>query len=542
MAEVSLKRTRTACEPCHRRKRKCNGLQPCHTCSRNGYQCHYGSRSREQAVERPGTGSESAGPEVGAGQRSLTANSGILFVRDLLRKIDPANAPRTQLSAWNVGARASLTTDPPSSASTIRALLSHAQMTALAYAYFDKVDPCYGFIERTTIFQQINNRWLVSPFSAEPFDAVLCGVAALGSYFSKALAVPTEYQLVQLAKSILDGADLSNAPDADTVTAWVCRVIYLRLTAAPFAAWIASCTTMHMFEAAGVHRDAYKDDTALGQASSSLLPPVLGRAFGVAQHLNTWISYDLGLSRVRLEGPAAVPTSSTNANYTDKLLELLPISLELHNAECQDDTYLRSTLATIVAKHDEQPPLVMAQCNLLLCILRQLHFRNSLRADHDPALASALHFLTKGLAAARQMVEDDCPWHHLANVPFQMLCTLLAIDTPASLRMVDKVMQTFQKVIQAYDTVTLNDAYSTACLLLAIHRKRRRDDAQTIDNVLSRLVAQHSTPNAGQDDGGWSMPSESESAWFSNLVGVFPSLQNFDVGELLNDQLTEESG
>lgn len=540
MTEAGQKRTRTACGPCHKRKRKCDGLDPCQTCSRDGYECRYGSQPVVQAVDIPipatKKASSSSNLQDGTSERVQNANSGILFVRQLLRKIDPANAPKAQLSAWNVGMRTTLISDLSSSTSNIPGLLSHAQMTALAYVYFEKVDPCYGFVERNSIFQQINNRWLGMPYSSEPSDATLCGVAALGSYFSKALAVPVEYQLVQLAKSILDAASPSKAPDTDTVTAWVCRVIYLRLTSAPFAAWIASCTTMHMLEAAGMHLNAYKNETVLNQPSPSHLPQTLRRAFGVAQHLNTWISYDLALSRVSLQGPAMASVASSDANYTDKVLELLPISLELGRAEAQDDGSLRSILTSIIAKDDQQPPLIMAQCNLILCILRQLCARNSLRTYDDTILDSALRFLAKGLQAAHQMVDDDCPWHHLANVPFQTLCMLLAIDTPASLKMVDESMRTLQKVTTAYNTVTLKEAYSTARLILALHRKRRWDDAQTIDGVLSRLAAEDLSPNTELGEGNWSTPTGVEISWINELMGEFPSLQNFDIGDMLNNQ------
>ncbi|KAL6251958.1 hypothetical protein RBB50_002168 [Rhinocladiella similis] len=539
MTELGQKRTRTACGPCHRRKRKCDGLDPCSTCGKDNYRCYYGSHSKVQAVDIPTpTSNKSAGPsdpQDGTQERSQMVNSGIIFVRQLLMEIDPKNAPKSQLSAWNIGSRAPLVTELPRPVSTILHLLTHTQMTALAYVYFEKVDPCYGFVDRSTIFQQINSRWLTRSNLPEPTDATLCGIAALGSYFSKALAVPVESELMQLAKSLLDSASPSKAPDVNIVTAWVCRVVYLRLTSAPFAAWIASCTTMHVLEAAGVHLDAHKDETILTRISSKQSPHTLRRAFGVAQHLNTWISYDLGLSRVSLRSPAVAAAPSNDPNYTDKLLELLPVSLGLDHAETQTDGSLRSMLATIVAKIDEQPPLIMAQCNLLLCILRRLCAQNSLRRNDDGTLNSALRFLGKGLHAASQMVEDDCPWHHLANVPFQTLCMLLAIDTPASLNMVEKAMLTLQKVTQAYNTVTLNEAYSTARLILALHRRRRYNDAQIIENVLSKLSVETPTSNIDPGVYDWAAPTEAEILWINDLMSDFPGLQNLDVGDMFND-------
>lgn len=452
-------------------------------------------------------------------------------MRRLLMKIDPNNAPKVQLAAWNVGPRKSLAVDCSSSAFGIQDLLSADQMVTLASVYFDKVDPCYGFLERDSIFQQISNRWRL-PSSFETCDGVLCGVAALGSYFSQAFAVPVEAQLVRLAKSVLESTSPTTAPEPDIVTAWVCHTIYLRLTSTPLAAWIASCTTMHMLEAAGLHRDACSEETVLTRPR---LSPSLRRAFGVAQHLNTWISYDLGLSRVDLRSPEITPGPFANGNYTNKLLELLPISLGLDRIANQQDEYLQSTLTALLAKIDVEPPLIMAQCNLILCILRQLCARSSLRPDDHH---SALYFLDKGLGAARQMIKDDCPWHHLANVPFQTLCVLLAIDTPASLRMVGDAMQTLQSVAAAYPTDTLHDAYNTACLVLWMHQQRRLNDAKIIDGILSRLAGTGEMAlDSGYDNPAdvWATPTEEEVAWIDALISEFPSLHNFGAENILNE-------
>ena len=463
-------------------------------------------------------------------------------MRQLLKKIDPSTAPTTQLSAWNIGPRVVQMSEQSQPAASIMNLLSQQQMTTLANVFFDKVDPCYGFIDQETLNQQIESRWQLPPYNLQSYDAVLCGVAALGSYFSKIYAVPVENQLVQLAKSMLDAASPTKAPEPETVTAWLCHVIYLRMTATPFAAWIASCNSMHILEAAGIHRHA-RYDTISNETRGGQMSQISRKAFGIAQHLNTWISYDVGLSRVSLQAPTVPLALDKDGNYTDKLLELLPGSIDLDRLASEDEEFLRSTLLTIVAKTDRQPPLVMAQCNLLLCVLRQLCERNLLRANDDGALESALAFLRKGLDAAAQMIEDDTPWHQLANIPFQTLCMLLAIDTPTSLRMVGDAMQTLQSVKNAYNTITLNEACNTACLILYLHRKRRWDDAQIIDNVLSGLITtEYGTPSFGTTEAEWTSPNEVEVSWFNDLLGGFPSLQTFNASDILDGNSLGQNG
>ena len=300
---------------------------------------------------------------------------------------------------------------------------------------------------------------------------------------------------------------------------------------------------MHMLEAAGLHANVRLDEDVLSRSLTAASPQILGRAFSVAQHLNTWISYDLGFTPVSLEGPPIVSTSSTTANYTEKLLELLPYSLSMRNAAKQDDDLLQSMLATIVAKTDPQPPLIMAQFNLLLCILRQLCTRNALRTVGDQDSDLALRFLAKGLQAVRQMVKDDCPWHHLPNVPFQTLCMLFAIDTPASLKIIKDAMQTLYCVAQAYSTVVLEQAYTTASLVLSLHQKRRLDDAQIIEGVFSNLANTQMMPHDSQPtEFDWPMPDATELVWLKDLMYDFPSLHNFEVGDVLESDSTNTFG
>jgi hypothetical protein len=128
-------------------------------------------------------------------QVSIVANSGVHFLRRLVLGADPGNTPRLNLTAWNIGPRVTISALDASVTNSITILLVKDQMLDLAHVYFEKVDPCYGFIEREVIFQEIGNRW-ARPYHCGPADAVLCGVAALGSYFSKLKAVPVEGNIV----------------------------------------------------------------------------------------------------------------------------------------------------------------------------------------------------------------------------------------------------------------------------------------------------------------------------------------------------------
>lgn len=526
---TARKRSRVACTSCQLRKRKCSGEQPCNTCAQSGYGCYYDFVSRKKKDTKPGivqaanlaaklhdsssptatrNWSETSPADSQTHLNSLEANSGAAFVRRLGLKVDPAHAPRLHLFAWNVGTRRSSmsgTTNETSQSAAKRQvvdIISQSEMISLATIYFEKVDPCYGFIDRDTFLQHVNKRWLDAASSPaapspqttnatttlEPYDSVLCGVAAFGYLFSRREAPTEEYLLVESARIILEQSLLSDLPSVAIVTGWVLRVAYLRMTATPHAAWMASCSLMHMVEAAGLHLEVKRlpSDSLLIQRSTdneTCDPEIRRRLFGMARHLNIWVAFDLGRSRVVLHGATALSPSPKAGDYTTDLFHLLPLSESLDPNKTQDSPDLENALSKVLDIVHAQPPLILAQCNLMLCIYRRLRAVN----PNIPGklLERLLALCAKGLRSVKELVSANSPWHQIANVPFQTICSLLAIDSRSSLAMLGDALQTLRLVASAYDTDVTREAYSTAYLLILLHQRRKEEDTRTLGQVLS---------------------------------------------------------
>ncbi|GAB1207010.1 hypothetical protein APSETT445_005714 [Aspergillus pseudonomiae] len=494
--------------------------------------------SRNETIpksHREGTTGDS--PDISV--HSLEANSGAAFVRRLGLKIDPANAPRLDLFAWNVGARHPTPSSmPPSSmprAVSVVDIISLDEMKLLAATFFEKVDPCYGFIDRDHLFRQLGRRWL-SPSSESvlpygPYDAVLCGVAAFGYLFSRRQAPQAEFQLAETARLILDQHMLSETPSSvDIVTGWVLRVAYLRTTAAPDAAWMASCSLMHLIEATGLHLEP-SSDTVLGKSAETCHPEIRRRLYAMARHLNVWISFELGRSRVVLHGATSLPPTPRS---TREIFNLLPISESLDPNKAQDSLDLESALANVLDLVHPLASHTLAQCNLMLCIYRRLRGLDSVIAGS--LLDQVLELARKGLQASRDMIASISPWHQTANVPFQIICTLLAIDNRASLALLGDAMQTLREVALAYDTDVMREAYSTAYLLILLHQRRKEEDTRTLRGVLRA----NSTASATQAEiteptieSTHSLADYPGFSWLSDLVIDMPGLQNFDLESFL---------
>ena len=545
--QLKRKRSRVACEPCRERKRKCDGGYPCETCSSWGYDCYYeisSSRSKQHEVPvsstytgpppPPHPSTSTNAPPSGSGSinpqgvvRSLAANSGAAFVRKIGLKVDPANAPRVNLFGWNVGARQLSSGQVTAAALPVVDIISLAEMKQLAHVYFAKVDPCYGFIDKQAFFDRLSARW-ESPATAGDgiYDSVLAGVAALGLLFSEQTVKITELHLVESARVMLERQNGYSAPSVDLVTGWMLRVIYLRMTGPPYSTWLASSTLMHLIEAAGLRYES-DDSTALPNAKCDV--DIRRRLVGVAQHQNMWTSYDLGLSRVSFKTDMPLPLTPRPGDYTEELLGLLPISARLDPKEAQDDCDLQWSLVQTLNRVHTQPPSILAQTNLVLCILRRLHLLN---INTSPTIADqVLELFKKAFHSARSMLLTCCPWQHVANVPFHILSILLEMDTCASLAKLPEAMQTVKLAASTYNTSTMREAYATARLLVFLYQQRRQHDAKLLGSILD---------SDSQPEGAKSQllprgtPSLGEMPLLEELVADMPGLQGFDFDQFLD--------
>ena len=528
MESTKRKRSRLACGPCRERKRKCNGREPCITCTEWGYGCYF-EAPRKQAtlepVKRPTSVPNDGEPDDSGLARRLEANSGAAFVRKLGLKIDPTKAPKLNLFGWNTGTRQLSSQSDVALALPITDITSLEHMKSLAQVYFEKVDPCYGFVGSRQFYERLDTRWNL-PLTSTTYDSVLGGVAALGCLFSQRTATITELHLVSLARSVLEGHHLAGPPSVDFVTGWLLRLVYRRMTDSPHSVWLAGSTLMHLVEASGLHPES----------PSGLLPSadcetdLQRRLVGVVHHLNAWTSFDLGLSRVLFQKNdlPLLPTLRPG-DYTVELLGLLPASVSLDPG---NDVDLIEILREVLKGTHTQPPSVLAQTNLVLCILRRLHHQNidisSDLTDH------VLVLLENAVNCARQLAIECCPWHHVANVPFHIICVLLVLDTRSSLAILPEAMRCLSLVASLYDTETMRTACSTACLLVLLHQQRRKDDIAIFDETLKAHQQQWQSTSTPEID-----PSAEDHSWLGELVADLPGLQRDDLEQFLNADMTD---
>lgn len=570
-------RLRIACEPCRERKRKCDGNEPCSFCSGYQYHCVYRTKPRNrkgkaanlttqddgrsrfsetsmEPLDTPQTvnvpvsrqsdtqQSDSLVPETqtplprpnprseAAYLRQADSNPGAAFARALTLALDPSHHEGTsspmRMPAWNLflGERRSCESAIQPLPAGLTAILTKHEMQRLLAIYVDKVHPCYNFVPLSLVQHSVVAAWEQQQCSAAE-EAVLCVVGALASLFLGTTVLRTELTLEALAKKRLDPATADRL-SLQSAVAWLLLTVYLRLTALPEEAWLASCTTLHVIDAAGLHSAFGQAHNSASVATDDPDDHTKRRIIGVAQHLNVWMSYDLGRSRVALHGMKSadgVDSEQHDSDYTEELLGLLPYTHTLDPANSTSYGTLSIALADVLARNHTQPPSILAQCNVMLCIHRRLH-----ALSHPfPAklIANVLDLIRRAMQAVRECLAIGLPWHQVSNMPFQAICTLLALDNPQSFALLSDALSCLGSVNDVYQTAATREAVTAAHALLQLHRKRREADLRRHDEMLKLYPV--SGTSSGEPLTHTLEPDIMDSWWLNEFIAD----ANFDLGQ-----------
>ena len=352
-------RIRQACEPCRKRRRKCNGALPCGQCESYGYMCRLNRTSSQSTIREAGSSPYSAGDSVAppppnktqirAGessslrdnggaeelQRSRTprtqgdgdverlprryqssrdwpffdpikgrfcrASGSIVFPKLVGSALASKANLRLHSYGWNVNVRSET---QPLSVSSIRRFLTFQEISIYSDRFFDTVNPSLRLINQSRYYDRSSKYWAAHGPCNKDFEALVSGVVSIGSLFAENPSM-AEAQLIEYAKAVLD-AGICYAPGGislDQAAAWVLRTLYLRLTTRPNIAWISSCVTVHIAEAMALHIDLSHARLPEKELPANTLEFQDARRnlFHAALFLNTTISLEYGRSRVVLE-------------------------------------------------------------------------------------------------------------------------------------------------------------------------------------------------------------------------------------------------
>jgi hypothetical protein len=543
-------KSKHACESCKLRKRKCDGNQPCYMCERYEYDCHYAAQSRRKysrpderveperngslEIERLQPKSPSSVSVIAEPQAEslpfLEANSTLRFAQVVRSRLNPNERPSGLHDyAWNLGLRL----EPEDHGRSIANIINKQEMRQLADVFFEKVHPIYRFIERGTIEEQVEETWSYGVKLSQ--DALLCGVAALGSLFSGGNHCKMEADIVQNAKETLEMTSFMRSPTTDHVAAWILRTLYLRMAVGPHAAWMSSCITIHLVEATGLHRNASSipsktsKNTAVSQNSTLGALEQRARLYWIARLLNTWSAHEYGRLRLNLsEYSCPLPAQQSNDDLTPSLLSIFTLSERYCSPFTSESTAeltkCLGELGELSLAHDA---LLLHQGNNSLCIYRRLRIVTP--QIPRETLSSIIRLGNIGVQAAKRMAVAHQPWWHVVNVPFQFVCVLLAMDTRESLSYVSETMSVLRLIAQQFGTVKVQSALSTAELLVEMCRKNKAEERDIVSNALRAGHVANGVTGSPVSGGGQEM--------FQNALGGLDPVIDIDFDSFEWEQL-----
>ena len=578
-------RSQRACDPCRKRKIKCDGAEPCGHCAGYGYDCVYTQRRTSQkdkstvdvassvrstqATWRPSASITGASPARSAASsiglpnvshskptavaeaperkddgpyvatetfvqesqsdggpllfynlktRFTSAYSAVAWPKSLGISLGLSNPPRLQAFGWNPGRRPEVKRMPQNNICNIITL---DEVKYFADVYFREVHPFFGFISKEMFAIRSTEFW-VSQKQGTDFEAVICGVIALGSYFSGSESCAAEAQVVEQGKVLLD-LSIAYSPgllSVKHVQAWILRALYLRSTTRPHLSWMASCNAVHIAEALGLHRDIGVSQMTHDMPHLFVKPAeeeLRRRTFWVAVSLNQFFAAEYGRTRIQLdliECPCVASEGGDLTSQTIAFLLAIPSPRKL-----SETTELLTALNKIWSLPVEAPFLGLLRADAAFCVFRMLH--SSSLSLPEANIHHLLDIIRCATDAASFLNTQQTPWWNIIGTQFHSVLVLLSIGTAESFAMIPLALKILKSTVVMYNSHLSNEALRTAQELVQGARDKIGKDLETLDQGLNIVgdLAQNSTGNTlpEMNDFEWQMDIDLGLSEFLNL-------------------------
>ncbi|KAF4635414.1 hypothetical protein G7Y89_g2683 [Cudoniella acicularis] len=429
--------------------------------------------------------------------RFTSASSAIAFPKILGIALGLSDPPRLHSFGWNPGKRPEQRFIPQIS---ICDMVTPDEMKQFADVYFREVHPFFGIVDRALFLSKSNSFWS-TPNRGTDFEALMCGVFSLGSYFSP-IPSPAEARVVEQGRFLLD---LSTAhPPAvlsfKHVAAWTLRAIYLRSTTRPHLSWIASCTAVHIAEAIGLHRQIGEQNMKR-EMPRTVLPleeDLRIRNFWAAVSINQFFAAEYSRSKVQLDMIDCKPLVSQAGDFTAqtlKIMQSIPRPRIADRAGTISD--FSNALKSLAEMSIDAPFLGLLRADACFCVFRMIQAANlSVSSSQVALILEIIRVALDGVKFLRSMGQL---WWNVVGVPFHSVCVLLSIGTSESLAMLPGTLETLKNIAVTCDSHLSKEALRTAFTLVQgaqLKKSRELDDLNrglSAIGDLSEAVSQAST-------------------------------------------------
>ncbi|KAJ5898909.1 C6 transcription factor [Penicillium taxi] len=502
-------RSRQACLPCRRRKRKCDGKFPCNVCQGYDYECEY-DNSGQATSQKRSTPSDNHLPPRGkvarvshqqdiptlstssskfsdvlepSKPRHMGKHSAVAFPLYVGLEFQATKLPRLHSFAYHAGIRE----EPP--CAVFFKIVERIQWNtarALIDDYAAIIHPVFGFLDMNHVSTLCEKHWHGQTQNMV-FEALICGMMGLASLFKGTLDQETETWLILHAKEILEDSSISRFPCLEQISAWILRVIYVRSTGRPHTAWLCSCNIIHLLEATGLHHvSEFIIQTTGHTVPNPEMSKNVTRLVQVAICLHTFIAFEYGRS-VMVFNRQSLESLRSSYGHSDLTMQFCGLIATVPKNQGTEDSSvsiqeLSSVLENLTAITVDHDFLTLIRADLALGIYRRLRFMDSNfhQSQNDRVIAVCL----AALSAARRLASDTQPWWNIVGTVFQFACALLVMDTPDSFEKLPETMDTLEFIVDCFKTHLAKEALSTARQLVQASLDKKRKGVATLERII----------------------------------------------------------
>lgn len=447
------------------------------------------------------------------------AASGLLSFRQLARREDPFGLMRGNATAFNLKINPDVRILTDLNQKTVPSMVSRADAISLGEVYFQTVNQVFGVVRAAEFRKQLElefdeqeTGFVEAAMTLTSYRPVIFGVLALGSLFSRHSDDPQlasikgrnelECACLDYAQAQLENSELSTFSNLDDlathqVTGQILRFLYLRATASPPTAWLVCCKAMHTAEMVNLHDESKWE--ARDQDKNHLR-----HVFWALEVLNTWISLEVGRSKVHLTYIRCQFPKQTNANdFTPALVELYLRTKDVFSlGECGIDRVLDALKHVI----DFKPPhmeLSLDRSYSAIIIFRRM------RLAHigEQTIKDLVDVSCDALQECERLAQAGQPWWHVINVPFQLLAMIIMIDRSECCSRVTEILHTMTVIAREFNTEESLNVLKMAKSLLQLFGQRKESEAaaiyaniSAIDVPPSARVETEMSPGANEND------------------------------------------
>ncbi|KAJ6171242.1 hypothetical protein N7470_000309 [Penicillium chermesinum] len=338
--------------------------------------------------------------------------------------------------------------------------------SVLIHVYATVIHPVFGFLNLNAVNALCEKHW-----SGEQqdmiFEAMICGIIAMGSLFSDVLDEETEMWVVLHAKEILEDAAISRFPSVESIAAWILRTLYLR--------------------SAGLHQAPEFQMQATGNsAPDGELINIVNRTAQVANAVHFLIAFEYGRSIMTLNrrAPEIAPQANGEADFTSQLCSLvaaMPTNQDTGDLADLMNELLRAleAMSELTLKHDF---LLLVRADISLGIYRRLRVM-------DPSFQRGQNELvmkagSAALPAAERLASLKQPWWNVVGSVFQFACALLVMDTNDSCEKLGETMRALEFIVSRFNTHLAKEALGTARQLITASLNKKRKSVEALERAV----------------------------------------------------------